>query len=188
VLGACPPGTQLVLGNSLPLREAAVALPAANHELRSYANRGANGIDGIVSTAVGIGLAHAEPTVAIVGDIGFLHDIGALWSARQVAAPFVVVVLDNHGGRIFEQLPIRDSVSPNNLDAWTTPHELDLWAAGLMFGIETSRPRSLTAIADSVREAIGRAGPTLIHVACSPDSARQDIDSLREYLTEKLFG
>lgn len=188
VLSACPPGTQLVLGNSLPLREAAIAFPSASRELRTFANRGANGIDGIVSSAVGVALAEPVPTVAVVGDMSFLHDLGSLWSARQITSPFVVVVIDNHGGRIFDQLPIRESVAPRVLDAWTTPHDLDLWAAGLVFGIETSRPKSLAAIADSMREAIGRAGPTLIHVACSPESARVDVDSLRQYLADKLFS
>jgi 2-succinyl-5-enolpyruvyl-6-hydroxy-3-cyclohexene-1-carboxylate synthase len=188
VLHACPPGTQLVLGNSLPVREAAVALPAGNRDLRVYANRGANGIDGLVSTAIGIALAQPGPTVAVVGDISFLHDIGALWSAREITTPFVLVVIDNHGGRIFEQLPIRDCVPSIRIDAWTTPHELELWAAGLVFGIETSRPKSLDALAESLRDALGRTGPTLIHVTCASESARLDAESLRQYLADKLFG
>jgi len=187
-LTACPSGTRLVLGNSLPIREAAMVLPAADYGVQVFANRGANGIDGVVSTAIGIAMARPEPTVAIVGDISFLHDLGALWSARELTMPFVLVVIDNHGGRIFEQLPVRDAVAAGDLAAWTTPHELDLWAAGLVFGIETSRPRTASDVAASVRDAITRRGPTLIHVTCPPQSARSDMESLKSYLERELFA
>jgi 2-succinyl-5-enolpyruvyl-6-hydroxy-3-cyclohexene-1-carboxylate synthase len=187
-LAACTPFTQLVLGNSLPIREAATALPAVNRDLRVFANRGANGIDGIVSTAVGVALARPLPTLVLIGDISFIHDLGALWSVRSIEAPFVILVIDNHGGRIFEQLPVRDSISAAHLDAWTTPHALELWAAGLLFGIETSRPTNLTAVTDAVTQALRRPEPTLIHVACNPNSARLDLESLKRYLSEKLFG
>ena len=87
VLDACPSATQLVLGNSLPIREAGDVCPAANRGLCVFANRGANGIDGIVSTAVGVALASRAPTLALVGDISFLHDLGALWAARSLESP-----------------------------------------------------------------------------------------------------
>jgi 2-succinyl-5-enolpyruvyl-6-hydroxy-3-cyclohexene-1-carboxylate synthase len=187
-LMACPPGVQLVLGNSLPLREAAVVLPARNREVTAYANRGANGIDGLVSTAVGVAKGRGLPTVALVGDISFIHDLGALWSVRELSTPFVLIVIDNHGGRIFDQLPVSDTISPPNLEAWTTPHQLDLWAAGLLFGIETARPSSVEAVTSAVHEALGRKGPTLVHVNCAANSAQQGMNALRQHLSEKLFA
>jgi 2-succinyl-5-enolpyruvyl-6-hydroxy-3-cyclohexene-1-carboxylate synthase len=187
-LAACGPCTQLVLGNSLPIREAATALPAVERDLRVFANRGANGIDGLVSTAVGVALARPLPTLVLVGDISFVHDLGALWSVRSMESPFVIVVIDNHGGRIFEQLPVRDSIAAAHLEAWTTPHSLELWAAGLLFGIETSRPTNVTALANTVSQALRRPEPTLIHVTCDPNSARLDLEALKQFLSERLFG
>jgi 2-succinyl-5-enolpyruvyl-6-hydroxy-3-cyclohexene-1-carboxylate synthase len=187
-LAACTRCTQLVLGNSLPIREAATALPAVDHDIRVFANRGANGIDGIVSTAVGVALARPLPTLVLVGDISFIHDLGALWSVRSMESPFVIVVIDNHGGRIFEQLPVHDSIPATQFDAWTTPHMLELWAAGLLFGIETSRPTSVTAVTDVVTEALRRPEPTLIHVTCNANSARLDLESLKQLLSERLFA
>ena len=187
-LAACTPCTQLVLGNSLPIREASTALPAVDRDVRVFANRGANGIDGIVSTAVGVALARPLPTLVLVGDISFIHDLGALWSARGMESPFVIVVIDNHGGRIFEQLPVRDSFAAVQLEAWTTPHALELWAAGLLFGIETSRPTSVAAVTDAVTQALRRPEAMLIHVTCDPNSARLDFESLKQFLSEKLFG
>jgi 2-succinyl-5-enolpyruvyl-6-hydroxy-3-cyclohexene-1-carboxylate synthase len=187
VLDACPASTQLVLGNSLPIREAATVCPAGNRELEVFANRGANGIDGILSTAVGIALAGSIPTLVLLGDISFLHDIGSLWAARSVKSPFVVVVVDNRGGRVFEQLPVRDAVAEDKLNVWTTPHQLDLWAAGLLYGIETVRPEGASALAQAVTQGLRRAGPTLIHVVTDPSSARLDADSLRVFLEANLF-
>lgn len=187
-LVACPPCTQLVLGNSLPIREAATALPAVDRDVRVFANRGANGIDGLVSTAVGVALARPLPTLVLVGDISFVHDLGALWSVRSLESPFVIVVIDNHGGRIFEQLPVGDSMAAAQLEAWTTPHALELWAAGLLFGIETTRPTNLAALTDAVTQALRRPEPTLIHVTCDPNSARLDLQALKQFLLEKLFA
>jgi 2-succinyl-5-enolpyruvyl-6-hydroxy-3-cyclohexene-1-carboxylate synthase len=186
-LMACPPGIQLVLGNSLPIREAAVALPAKDRGVATYANRGANGIDGLISTAIGVAKGQGLPTLALIGDISFIHDLGALWSARDISTPLVLVVIDNHGGRIFDQLPVSDSVKPPALEAWTTPHQLELWAAGLLFGIETSRPNSVAALASAIHDALQRQGPTLVHVTCPANSARRDIDALRRHLVETLF-
>ncbi len=136
-LESCPLGTRVVLGNSLPVREADLVFPSRDHGLRAFAIRGASGIDGVLSTAVGAALAGIDPTLLLIGDISFLHDIGSLIAARSVQSPLAIVVLDNRGGRIFEQLPIFATTSPDDLAYWTTPHELNLEAAGTLYGIDT---------------------------------------------------
>ena len=88
----------------MPVRDLeAFGLPAADPP-RVVANRGANGIDGVVSTALGVALASPSPTVALVGDLAFLHDVSALVRAEGLTAPLTVVVADNGGGGIFSFL------------------------------------------------------------------------------------
>ena len=180
VLQSCPRDTCIVLGNSLPLREADLVWPAGDKGLESFAIRGANGIDGVLSTAAGVAVGGNRPVGVLLGDISFLHDVGALYAARNVENPLAIVVLDNRGGRVFEQLPVFSSVELPKLAHWTTPHELNLEAAGAIYGIPTTAPIDLPALRGEVRHALSTAGAKLILVAVDPSSARLGAQSLRE--------
>ena len=99
-----PEQGQLFVGNSLVVRliDALGQLPAG---YPVYSNRGASGIDGLISTAAGVQRASARPTLAIVGDLSALYDLNALALLRQVSAPLVLIVVNNNGGQIFSLLP-----------------------------------------------------------------------------------
>ena len=96
-----PDVTSLFIGNSLPIRQANASFFPKN-PIKVFANRGLSGIDGNIATAAGIAKARAGKTVAIIGDQTFLHDLNSLSLARDLT----LVVINNGGGRIFEQLPI----------------------------------------------------------------------------------
>ena len=108
VVAALPVGGQLVVSSSMPIRDLEwYVRPAAPVEV--HANRGANGIDGVVSTAVGVALAEPRrPTVLLIGDVAFLHDSNGLLGAADRGIDLVVVVVDNDGGGIFSFLPQAD--------------------------------------------------------------------------------
>ena len=162
-------GAILAVGNSLPIREVDTFVDAARLRARAAATddrtlevlfqRGANGIDGLVSGAAGAAAASGRPTTLLIGDVSLAHDIGALGLLRDLPAPLTVVVLNNGGGRIFERLPIAESLAGEDtpdgrrsLDAWLTPPALDFSAAARTFGIpyEQAGDDALSAALDTL--------------------------------------
>jgi len=119
-----PHGTAVCIASSMPVRDAEYFWPLNDHAHRIYFNRGANGIDGTVSTAFGI--AHrGAPTVMITGDLAFLHDSNALLLAPQLRGGLTIVVINNNGGGIFEHLPVADAFGEFER-YFATPQRVDI--------------------------------------------------------------
>lgn len=111
----------LFASSSMPIRDLDSFVPARTEPLLVLGNRGASGIDGIISTAAGVSLATGRRVVALVGDLAFLHDCNGLASLRDPAVRVVLVVLNNDGGGIFHLLPIR-AFEPAFTPYFATPH------------------------------------------------------------------
>jgi 2-succinyl-5-enolpyruvyl-6-hydroxy-3-cyclohexene-1-carboxylate synthase len=135
VHAALPAAATLVVSSSMPVRDLeAFALPRPDGP-RILANRGANGIDGVVSTALGVAVAGGGPVVALVGDLAFLHDLGALVSAAGSPIALTVVVVDNGGGGIFSFLEQADAFGAETFDLlFGTPQAPDVAAAAAGLG------------------------------------------------------
>ena len=126
------PGTALVIGNSMPVRELDRYGTAHPRDRVTVGNRGASGIDGLVSTAVGV--ARTQPTTLVLGDVSLLHDIGGLIGVDRLGVDLTIVCLNDDGGGIFEMLPIAD-VDPPYTELFRTPHGLRFEAAARQFGL-----------------------------------------------------
>ena len=139
VAAAVPDGGALVVASSLPVRALEWSM-ASRAGLRVLANRGANGIDGFVSTVIGVGAGHGGPVVALCGDLCLLHDTNGLLGARARAgagAPATFVVVDNDGGGIFGYLPQKDL--PEFETLFATPQGVDLVAVARAHGVAAER-------------------------------------------------
>jgi 2-succinyl-5-enolpyruvyl-6-hydroxy-3-cyclohexene-1-carboxylate synthase len=161
---ALPADATLYVANSMPVRELdAFAGPRAA-SLRVLVNRGVNGIDGLVSCALGAAVGLGKPTVLYCGDLAFLHDLGGLLAGRQLGAHLTVVVANDHGGGIFEYLPVARSV-PRELfeQVWATPQAADLGALAAAAGWNATRAESAEAFADALAGAL-RGGLHVIEV------------------------
>ena len=139
-LAGVPGGGTLVVSSSMPVRDVEW-YGAPRSGARVLSNRGANGIDGVVSTAVGVALARpTAPTVGLVGDLAFIYDAGALLWAAGRPIDLRVVVVDNDGGGIFSFLPQASSLPPDRFERyWGTPHGIDLVALVAAYGVPAER-------------------------------------------------
>ncbi len=152
-----PPGAILVTSSSMPVRDVEW-FGAGRTDVRVMANRGANGIDGVVSTAVGAALTGARTTL-LIGDVAFLHDSNGLLGLADRGVDLTVVVVDNDGGGIFSFLPQRTSLAGDRFERlFGTPHGLDLVALARAYGVESGEVRSLEdlAMAPGVRVLVVR--------------------------------
>jgi 2-succinyl-5-enolpyruvyl-6-hydroxy-3-cyclohexene-1-carboxylate synthase len=176
-LAAVPAGALLALGNSLPIRTVDTYCRARPDGPAVLSQRGANGIDGLISSAAGAASATNRPVALILGDVSFAHDLGGLAAARLVGtrAPLAVIVIDNQGGRIFEQLPIADRAGSLFRAHWLTPPACDVQAAAAVFGHSYVRAEHAAALSDAVAAALRPgAGCTVIHAVVAPESATAD--------------
>ncbi|MEZ5413776.1 MAG: 2-succinyl-5-enolpyruvyl-6-hydroxy-3-cyclohexene-1-carboxylic-acid synthase [Opitutaceae bacterium] len=121
--GVLPQGTSVFVASSMPVRDVEYFWPATGRGYHFYFNRGANGIDGTLSTALGV--AHqGQPAVLLTGDLAFLHDTNGLLLAGKLRGSLTVVLINNHGGGIFEHLPIA-GFNPPFEDFFATPQSVD---------------------------------------------------------------
>jgi 2-succinyl-5-enolpyruvyl-6-hydroxy-3-cyclohexene-1-carboxylate synthase len=124
-----PDGAIVWLSSSMPVRDVEAYFPQSPKQLRFLSNRGANGIDGVVSSAAGAALATGAPTWLLTGELALLHDIGGLLAARRAGAGLQVVCVNNGGGGIFDFLPVAEHADHTLYEEHiATPVSVDLAA------------------------------------------------------------
>ena len=157
---ALPPGSVLVASNSMPVRDLD-AFVFDTGSVLCAANRGAAGIDGTASTALGIAAADPSRTVALYsGDLALLHDLGGLAAAARLGLHLTAVCVDNDGGEIFSMLPVADRIpAPDFERLFRTPHGLDLARLDGFAGIRARRPESAAELRSAVAQASAEREP-----------------------------
>ena len=151
-----PADAVLVVASSMPVRDVEAFAGARDDPPRVLANRGANGIDGTISTALGVAAAHNGPVVALLGDVALVHDLGGLAAVGRAGLPLTIVLVDNAGGGIFDALPVAAATDAFE-EHVATPPRVDFTAAAAMAGIAYRR-------VDGVQDLRPAVEPTLLHV------------------------
>jgi 2-succinyl-5-enolpyruvyl-6-hydroxy-3-cyclohexene-1-carboxylate synthase len=158
-----PAAATLVVGSSMPVRDVETFFPVRDDPPRVLSNRGANGIDGTVSTAFGVAAAAPGPVVLLTGDVALAHDIGGLLAARRLGLALTIVVLDNDGGGIFDFLPVAREGADFETHV-ATPHGLDFAHAAALYGCGFERAEDPERLRTALTRALESEGCTLIVV------------------------
>jgi 2-succinyl-5-enolpyruvyl-6-hydroxy-3-cyclohexene-1-carboxylate synthase len=160
-----PEGATLVVGNSMPIRDVDAFVRGDRRQLRIVSNRGANGIDGVVSSALGAAAVADGPVVLIVGDLSFFHDLNGIFAATKFDLDATVVVLNNDGGGIFSFLPQAEQLDATTFEAlFGTPTGLDVAAAARLFGASHARPGNWDAFQCELNRAIRNPGLSIVEL------------------------
>ena len=187
LVASCPEGAILAIGNSTPVRDLDAYCPAGEREIQVVHQRGASGIDGLVSGAAGAHSVSSAPVALLLGDLSLLHDLTGLALLRRVAAPFVVVVVQNGGGRIFDHLPIAESWEAAPFERYfATPEPVRFDHAAAAFGVAYARAETRAELALALTAAWSARGPTLIEAVAPPREGAKKIAALWSDLHAEL--
>lgn len=169
VVRMAPAQAQLFSSNSMSIRLLDLAFADRRSPLRLFASRGASGIDGIPSTALGIAAAEGTPTLLLTGDLAFLHDLSGLLLTRRTKLPLTIVVLDDNGGGIFSMLPVAEQGCDVAFqELFHTPHDVDLERAAALYELDYHRATDASALEQALESALATEGVSMIHVPIDP--------------------
>lgn len=138
-----PKNSALFLGNSMPIRDANCYLPVVSGPV--FANRGLSGIDGNIATACGIAIGIQRHTLALLGDLSFLHDLNSLALVAKSPYPCTLIVVNNQGGGIFSFLPL-DQPKTIKETFFATAHEISFSSAAKLFSLPYYAPQDLSSL------------------------------------------
>ncbi|MBI4299683.1 MAG: 2-succinyl-5-enolpyruvyl-6-hydroxy-3-cyclohexene-1-carboxylic-acid synthase [Chloroflexi bacterium] len=157
-----PEEAVLFVGNSMPVRDMDTFFPSTDRRIRFMANRGASGIDGVVSTALGTSAASGR-VMLVLGDLSFYHDMNGLLAARAFGLNATIIVINNNGGGIFSFLPqaaYEEVFEPY----FGTPHGLTFRSAAELYGLRYRLVEDWPQFREALQESLTSAGTTLIEV------------------------
>jgi 2-succinyl-5-enolpyruvyl-6-hydroxy-3-cyclohexene-1-carboxylate synthase len=163
-----PEEATLFVASSMPVREIETFWPVREGPPRVLCNRGANGIDGIVSSAFGAAAAKSGPVVLLTGDVALAHDIGGLLAARRLGLKLTIVLLDNGGGGIFDFLPIAENALARERDIYTdhiaTPTGLDFAGAARLYDLGHERADDVASFRAALERALAGERSSIVEV------------------------
>jgi 2-succinyl-5-enolpyruvyl-6-hydroxy-3-cyclohexene-1-carboxylate synthase len=158
-----PEGAAVVAGNSMPVRDIDSFMSPGPQKVRCYANRGASGIDGVVSTALGAAAVSDGPTVLVIGDLSFYHDMNGLLAAQRFGLRATIVLINNDGGGIFSFLPQHEDAEYFE-QLWGTPHGLDFSHVAGLYGVGFQRVSTRQEYRDALKASFRAPGVQVIEV------------------------
>ncbi|WP_299262161.1 2-succinyl-5-enolpyruvyl-6-hydroxy-3-cyclohexene-1-carboxylic-acid synthase [Halorientalis sp.] len=178
-----PDPATLFVSNSMPVRDLdRFGRPRAT-DLTVLGNRGASGIDGITSTALGAGSATGDPLVLVTGDLAYYHDTNGLLSLARCGVDATIVLVNNDGGGIFHILPIED-FDPPFTEQFRTPHGLDFEPTADLYGLAFQRVRP-DEFAEAFEEAQEMDGTQVVEVVFNAEASHRTREAIHRRVVEQ---
>ena len=179
-----PDPTTLFVSNSMPVRDADRFGRPRPADLTVLGNRGASGIDGITSTALGAGSATDDPLVLVTGDLAYYHDMNGLLALGRCGVDATVVLLNNDGGGIFHMLPIEDH--PTFDEQFRTPHGLDFEPTEALYALDFERATDRREFGERFAASLDRDGTQVIEVRFDAGDSHAVRDRIAERVADRL--
>jgi 2-succinyl-5-enolpyruvyl-6-hydroxy-3-cyclohexene-1-carboxylate synthase len=185
VVASLPDPATLYVSNSMPVRDVDRFGRPRTADLSVLGNRGASGIDGITSSALGAASGTEDPLVLLLGDLAYYHDMNGLLAVARCDVDATVVLVNNDGGGIFHKLPI-ESFDPPFTDQFKTPHGLDFEPTGDLYDVAFERVADGDALVDALSSSVGSDGTQVIEVTTDAAESHRTRDRLHERVCEEL--
>jgi 2-succinyl-5-enolpyruvyl-6-hydroxy-3-cyclohexene-1-carboxylate synthase len=185
VVDALVDGASLLVGNSMPIRELDAFVPPTNKELSVFGNRGTSGIDGMVSTTLGVGASTVGPTVGVLGDLAFFHDMNGLLTLKTEGLTAGFVVVNNDGGGIFHTLPVRNH-EPAFSRYFSTPHGLDFEKIAHLYEVPFGKATSGVELSAKLEGFLEKGTPFILEVQVSRDEGHRARKALMDSFVAEL--
>lgn len=179
-----PPECAVFIGNSMPIRDMDTFFHANNKNIRLFGNRGANGIDGIVSSAIGAAV-HYHPLFLLIGDLSFFHDTNGLLAAKQHKININIILLNNDGGGIFSHLQQAENGTHFEL-LFGTPTGLNFKHAAALYGAQYSKVFSWEDLEASILDAVQNEGINIIEIPTDRNKNLQNHRSLWQNVSQEI--
>ncbi|WP_117591325.1 2-succinyl-5-enolpyruvyl-6-hydroxy-3-cyclohexene-1-carboxylic-acid synthase [Haloprofundus halophilus] len=185
VADLAPDPSTLFVSNSMPVRDLDRFARPSDKNVTALGNRGASGIDGIVSTALGAGSATTDPLTLVLGDLAYYHDMNGLLALGRCEVDATVVLVNNDGGGIFHMLPIEE-FDPPFTSQFKTPHGLDFEATGDLYDLDFERVEAREEFREAYAESVASAGTQVIEVRTDAEESHRTREALHEQVVERV--
>jgi 2-succinyl-5-enolpyruvyl-6-hydroxy-3-cyclohexene-1-carboxylate synthase len=162
-LNSVPENSSVMLSNSLPVRDFDYWASCSSKHFTIFNNRGASGIDGIISAALGIASVKKEPVFLITGDLAYYYDLNAFMTAQKYSIPLIIILINNNGGGIFYSLPV-SKYTKFLQEYLITPHQLNFEKLTNAFGVSYSKIKTWKGFSDSLNSATVKKKPAVIEI------------------------
>jgi 2-succinyl-5-enolpyruvyl-6-hydroxy-3-cyclohexene-1-carboxylate synthase len=180
-----PEPSTLFLSNSMPVRDADRFAKPSEAARTVLGNRGASGIDGIVSTALGAGSATTDHLTLVTGDLAYYHDMNGLLALERCGVDATVVLVNNDGGGIFHLLPI-EAFDPPFTGQFRTPHGLDFEPTGEVYDLEFARVDDRDTFRETYADSVAREGTQVIEFRTDGEASHRTRERLHDEVVERL--
>lgn len=179
---------RVMLSNSMIIRDAELAFTHNVTPHRTLCNRGANGIDGIISTSLGASFGSEDKVVCLVGDVATTHDFGGVLASIRMEADMTIVILDNGGGGIFSFLPISNAINKEQFDKYfLTSPMLPFADVFKSLRVDVATPQTIKELKAEIAKTMPKSGLSIIHYQSDTDSTLRAFRSIKDAFDQE-FG